>query len=190
MLGSDVMFEFNGVPDLILASDPLLGSYALQNLVGVVITNSRAKSDALGEGNRFHFPRQLVSGDVAFDFVEILFKWALRARVSSGDWFLSYRQTFRLSGEVLNQSLKKVASRLGLNVDKYSSHSLRIGGASVLAAAGVPDYVIMKMGRWKSLAFLMYIRAASSMFRSAMLALSNPHLLTCQHIKRLNSAVN
>ena len=38
------------------------------------------------------------------------------------------------------------------------THSLRIGGASALAAANTPAYVIQILGRWKSDAFLQYLR--------------------------------
>ena len=39
-----------------------------------------------------------------------------------------------------------------------NTHSFRIGGASALAAAGVPDYIIQTLGRWSSDSFLRYIR--------------------------------
>ena len=39
-----------------------------------------------------------------------------------------------------------------------NTHSFRIGGASALAAAGVPDYIIQSLGRWTSDSFLRYIR--------------------------------
>ena len=38
-----------------------------------------------------------------------------------------------------------------------NTHSFRIGGASALASAGVPDYIIQIMGRWSSDSFLRYI---------------------------------
>jgi hypothetical protein len=40
----------------------------------------------------------------------------------------------------------------------YTIHSGRIGGATALAAAGVADSAIMAAGRWKSDAYLRYIR--------------------------------
>ena len=58
-----------------------------------------------------------------------------------------------------------------LDPTRISSHSLRIGGASALAAAGVPDYIILDMGRWKSLAFLAYVRRTTQMFEVASYAL-------------------
>ena len=42
---------------------------------------------------------------------------------------------------------------------KLLPHSFRIGGAMALYEAGAPDSVIMMMGRWKSSAFLSYLRS-------------------------------
>ena len=42
---------------------------------------------------------------------------------------------------------------------KLLPHSFRIGGAMALYEAGAPDSVIMMMGRWKSSAFLTYLRS-------------------------------
>ena len=44
------------------------------------------------------------------------------------------------------------------NVRYVNSHSLRIGGASAAASAGVPDSTIQIMGRWSSNAYLLYLR--------------------------------
>jgi hypothetical protein len=41
---------------------------------------------------------------------------------------------------------------------KYTLHSGRIGGATALAEAGAADSVIRAAGRWKSDAYLVYIR--------------------------------
>ena len=46
-----------------------------------------------------------------------------------------------------------------------NTHSFRIGGASALAAAGVPDYIIRIMGRWASDSFLTYIRIPAQCLR-------------------------
>ncbi|KAG6967170.1 hypothetical protein JG688_00006439, partial [Phytophthora aleatoria] len=42
---------------------------------------------------------------------------------------------------------------LGLNTRSYSTHSLRIGGATELRNAGADRLVIKLMGRWLSIAF-------------------------------------
>lgn len=54
--------------------------------------------------------------------------------------------------------LKKSLARVGINFKLYSSHSFRIGRATSLSLNGVPDHLIMEMGRWKSGAYKNYIR--------------------------------
>ena len=73
---------------------------------------------------------------------------------------------------------------MGLDPTKFRTHSLRIGGASMLAAAGVPDYVIQTQGRWKSLAFLEYIRVAKRSFDATLAAICNTDGLTVCDVKQ------
>ena len=40
----------------------------------------------------------------------------------------------------------------------FSSHSFRIGAATVAARSGIPDHLIQTMGRWSSNAYQLYIR--------------------------------
>ena len=47
--------------------------------------------------------------------------------------------------------------KAGINPDLVGVHSLRAGGAMALKLHGESDTTIMKMGRWSSLTFLMYI---------------------------------
>ena len=93
-----------------------------------------------------------------------------------------------MSYTLFQEAIKSIAVKMGLDPTRYSTHGFRIGGASLLAAAGLPDYVIQSIGRWKSLAFLSYIRAASSLFSSALSALTNPLLFTISHLRQVNSA--
>ena len=76
--------------------------------------------------------------------------------------------------------LKKVAVSFGFKKKGFSSHSLRIAGASALANAGVPDYIIQKTGRWKSLTFLQYIRLA----HNAISIMSKVSTLTSDDVKK------
>ena len=57
------------------------------------------------------------------------------------------------------------------NQPNLNTHSFRIGGASALAAAGVPEYIIQSLGRWSSDSFLRYIRLPGSAIRAYQLAL-------------------
>ncbi|ETN01502.1 hypothetical protein PPTG_17227 [Phytophthora nicotianae INRA-310] len=65
----------------------------------------------------------------------------------------------------VSQLIKGTAPGLGLNPKDYSSHSLRIGGACALLAAGKSDLVIRLMGRWSSWCFIVYTRLKPGMIR-------------------------
>ena len=54
--------------------------------------------------------------------------------------------------------LKRCVTQIGLNAEKYNTHSLRVGRATDLAAAGASEALIRETGRWNSNAYLKYIR--------------------------------
>ena len=55
---------------------------------------------------------------------------------------------------------------VGVDSDKYAGHSFRIGAASTAAAVGVEDSLIQTLGRWKSSAYLSYVRVPSERLAS------------------------
>jgi hypothetical protein len=61
---------------------------------------------------------------------------------------------------IINACLKHQGTAVGMDVTCLSSHSLRIGGATALSDAGVPDRDIQFAGRWRSDTFLRYIRVS------------------------------
>ena len=63
--------------------------------------------------------------------------------------------------------VKEAAHSMGLKKKDYSAHSLRIGGACALLAAGKSDLVIRLMGRWSSWCFSVYTRLRPGMVRDA-----------------------
>jgi len=54
--------------------------------------------------------------------------------------------------------LRSCISRLGYDVGHFSSHSLRIGGATQLVLDGMTVLQVQNFGRWRSTAFYDYIR--------------------------------
>ena len=54
--------------------------------------------------------------------------------------------------------IKTVAVRLGLNPGCYSPHSLRSGSATDAATLGASSHYIQALGRWRSSAYMTYLR--------------------------------
>ena len=54
----------------------------------------------------------------------------------------------RLTSEYLEQAMRVVALFPGLPVNRISAHSLRYGGATHLASAGFPEFIIAQYGGW------------------------------------------
>lgn len=60
----------------------------------------------------------------------------------------------------------------GRDPAKYALHPEIIGGARQLAAQGLPELQTQRAGRWKSRAFMMYVRAAGEGADSVSAALA------------------
>ncbi|KAK3104500.1 hypothetical protein FSP39_003510 [Pinctada imbricata] len=67
---------------------------------------------------------------------------------SSGSYVL--RKSGKLSYTRVRELLLEKLSALGMEASKFGLHSLRSGGATAAANAGVPDRLFKKHGRWKS----------------------------------------
>ena len=73
----------------------------------------------------------------------------------------------------------------GLDPSRVLSHSLRIGGATAMAAAGMSECEIKQMGGWKSDVFLDYARNTTQLFERVRYALAKK-AFTIQSTRRLN----
>ena len=62
-----------------------------------------------------------------------------------------------MSSDTPNNRIKKMIALIGLNPDEYGSHSCRRGGATGAAKAEIETRLLMRHGRWKSLAVHRYI---------------------------------
>lgn len=78
--------------------------------------------------------------------------------VSSNDIVHAVRQA------AINLKLHEQA----IDPDLVGAHSIRAGGAMALKLAGCDDTIIMKMGRWTSLTFLMYIHTQIASIQSGI----------------------
>jgi hypothetical protein len=161
--------------------------YPLDSLVAISIKIRSAKNDQGGRGYKYYFTRDAdMSDSSAFDLVVDMFMLAKitkpvgeAAFFSMGAYVLPYRR--------FNETVKLVAKSHGADEHRFSCHSMRIGGATVLAASNFPDYVIQNMGRWKSLEFLHYLHWNPTTMSLAMSSLVNPSVFTFDDLTRMNS---
>ena len=92
---------------------------------------------------------ELYAGDPVPESVEhVTPLFRIRSRGTNGS----------LTVEQVRIEVKSLMSSLGLDPARFGAHSLRIGGATAAAAAGVPPSVIRVMGRWNSDIFEIYTR--------------------------------
>jgi hypothetical protein len=70
-----------------------------------------------------------------------------------------------LSRKRLAEILKSAAMSCGVPGSRVATHSLRRGGASTYAAAGVPDEDIQRFGRWTSDGYRRYVSSHANMMR-------------------------
>lgn len=77
-----------------------------------------------------------------------------------------------LSRERLVAAFTQALTLAGIDAAGYKGHSFRIGAATAAARAGVPDSLIQTLGRWKSSAFLSYIRTPREVLSAASVALA------------------
>ena len=126
-----------------------------------------SKTDPFGRGASV----QLTAIPSPFCPVSALAHYTAARRSSSGPLFIFSDGAF-LTRAHLAGILRAV---FPLQSDIHT-HSFRIGGATALASAGVPEYLIQIMGRWSSDSFLRYIHIPDRSIASfhAYMALDAP----------------
>ena len=163
-----------------------------QSVLVDVCTNVRhAKNDPEGEGNKFVHEIESPGESRAFCIASMMFEHAIKSRPKR-DWpfFSCPAERWVLSTSQVTNAIKKVASRYFSPdlVKKYTSRSCRVGGASALMNAGSPDSYIKKAGRWKSDAFLIYLRVSASLCHTQTTAMCQTSSFSIESIKKLMTA--
>ena len=160
-------------------------NYNIRDIVAVDFLIPSSKCD--DEGLPFHIDRTIISPECAFDTVEAMYDWACLAKPEGTNPFLSWQQSGNTkwpSYDKYNLEIKEVSSILGLPRDQASSHIFRIGGACAMFYAGMTDAQIMIYGRWKSLAFLKYLRKSRETTKAALAVILNPNILTTEEVRQ------
>lgn len=85
--------------------------------------------------------------------------------------------TFHNGSFLTRSRLQAVLATALPRLQQVNTHSFRIGGASAAASAGIPDYIIQDLGRWRSDAFRRYLRLSNeslASYQSRMAGISHP----------------
>ena len=112
----------------------------------------------------------LMVGDVVIDSHENPSHMMIRLKRSKTDpfgWWNISILNFNQDGTPLSRArlcheLRLALMTAGVDTTGYSGHSFRIGAATTAAQVGLTDSFIQTLGRWKSAAFLEYIRSDQS----------------------------
>lgn len=131
---------------------------------GVIITVRRSKTDREGHGYRVGIPRskgKLCPVDTLQTWIRrrsesplpagepVFTKLGVRAR---GAWW--FQPSGRLSSRMVSEIVKRYAKLAGLDPALYSAHSLRRGLATEAGAHNVPERIIARHTRHRSIAVL------------------------------------
>lgn len=101
----------------------------------------------------------LVIGATATDIcpVAAMLQYLLQRGSEDGPLF-RFKDGRPLTRERLVVAVREALHVAGINQENYCSHSFRIGAATTAATNGIEDSVIQTLGRWKSLAYLQYVK--------------------------------
>lgn len=119
-----------------------------------------SKTDPFRKGCFIHIGR----GNPPLCAIEAMLPYLAARGNRPGPLFL-FQNGSPLTRTVLTNWLRKILSAAGIP-GNFSSHSFRIGAATVAAQRGIPDHLIQELGRWNSNAYQLYIRTPSEQLAS------------------------
>ena len=114
----------------------------------IVIRIKCSKTDQFGNGVHIYLRRtgaSLCPVSALLDYLSV-------RGLTDGPLFL-FSDGQPLSRVSLVSKVRSALSSLGMNVNQFSGHSFRIGGALTVLHAGVSDVKIKMLGRWESSAY-------------------------------------
>ena len=134
-------------------SDVVVDSRSNPQLITIHLRHS--KTDPFGAGCHIYLGR---TNTIPCPVAALLNYLSLRPS-SSGPLFL-LQDGSKLTRVAFVASLRSALAQTGVDSTHYSGHSFRIGAATAAAQAGYNDSFIQTLGRWKSAAFISYIRTS------------------------------
>lgn len=132
--------------------DPRLIMITISEIHMIKITNRSSKCDSVGIGRELYLTG---SNRRELEIMKVILKWCCVSSHNEGTQpFMcrKYNDKIKyLTSRMINDTLKEVAVIFGFKMGKgFSTHSLRIGGATELFRQGVDRERIKKLGGWSS----------------------------------------
>ena len=82
----------------------------------------------------------------------------LSARGNGPGFLFKFQDGRHLTKPRFVEAVRQALGRAGFDPKSYTGHSFRIGAATTANACGLNDSTIQMLGRWSSLAYLVYVR--------------------------------
>jgi hypothetical protein len=116
------------------------------------ITMASAKNIKRRTGSKLWFS---ANHEHRLHIVRVMYNWAITATPAADapifSWVEDGSQRQHLWYRDFHEIIKHTAKRCGFDPSHFGCHGMRVGGATLLRAAGADDGLICLMGRWKSL---------------------------------------
>ena len=113
----------------------------------------KSKTDVFRQGAKIHLGRT----DDDLCPVAALLSWMIQRGNHPGPLF-TFASGRALTRPTLVMRLREALSEAGFNPQGFSGHSFRAGAATTVTLRGLEDSCIKQLGRWKSTAYLRYIK--------------------------------
>ena len=153
----------------------------------VLIFLRSSKTDQVGKG--YTFVLYVVDNDMS-DTGRVIALWAAHNKLEvDRPFFASFncpgKRHWCITASHIHTTIRAIARQWGFlpdEVRKFTTHSLRYGGASTLNEAKVSRRRIKFAGRWKSDAFETYCQHSHKLFRSTQKVLRDPNILSVKKV--------
>ena len=165
-------------------------------LIDVQVNVRHAKNDPEGLGNRFIHEIEKPNENRAFCIASMMFECAIICKPLKNWPFFSLPRDQKVLSEkdvkwAISESAKLYFSADPGVIKRYTIRSCRVGGASALMSAGAPDSYIKTAGRWKSNAFLEYLRVSTRLCHNQTTAMCQLETgFTAEYIMKQYSRAN
>ena len=151
----------------------------LQDPKMVRVHLKQSKTDQMGQG------AHIILGRTRLDLcpVTTVLGYVGSCGAQSGPFFLDSRKK-PLRKSTFITEIRQILENLGFPQHQYARHSFRSGAATSATLAGVEDSTIQLLGRWRSAAFLHYVRTPQdrlAALSSTLAGQGNPQSLAAHH---------